>query len=481
MTSHPLSVSSPAAQGVDARGIHAFLDAVESAPAVDPHSVMMLRHGQLIAEGWWAPYSPDRRHLLYSLSKSFTSTAAAFAAAEGLLRLDDPVISYFPELDAEVTDARSRSMLVRHVAAMASGHEEETWGRVMEADPAEPIRAFLQLPPDRDPGTVFAYNQSCTFTLASIIQRESGQTLTDYLRPRLFDPLGIGPVGWQQHPPTGRDLGFTGLHTTTDTIARLGQLYLQRGNWNGTQLLSEEWVAEATRSHVSNAGPSADWAQGYGFQFWMSQHGYRGDGAYGQFCLVLPEHDAVIAITAATVEMQSVLDAVWDHVLPAFADSPLAEGDADDSLRDRLSRLALPVVPAKPAPPEGAGSWSGITFTPAGGSCPQQPSLIGVGLAEQPDGWQATLREPGSMLGLRLGTAGWLVSEPATPSGEVVPTAVSGGWADSQTLRFEVIFLETPHTLAVTCSLPSRTFEATWSTQPLGGRSVQELRSPRPS
>ncbi len=478
MTSYPLPTSSPAAQGVDARGIHAFLDTVEAAPNIDPHSVMILRHGQVVAEGWWAPYTAGRRHLLYSLSKSFTSTAAAFAIAEGLLRLDDPVISYFPELDADVTDARSRSMLVRHVASMASGHEEETWGEVRTAD--EPVRAFLQLPPDRDPGSVFAYNQSCTFTLGSIIQRESGQTLTDYLRPRLFEPLGIGPAGWQQHP-TGRDLGFTGLHVTTDAIARLGQLYLQRGVWDGKQLLSEEWVAEATRSHVANAGPSTDWALGYGFQFWMSQHGYRGDGAYGQFCLVLPEHDTVIAITAATVEMQALLDAVWEHVLPALGTAPLPAGDADASLRDRLARLELPVSPAKPAPPEGPGAWSGITFTPAGGRCPEQPSLIGIGLAEQQDGWQLTLREPGSMLGLRLGTAGWLVSEPTTAAGEVVPTAVSGGWTDPQTLRFEVVFLETPHTLVVTCSLASRTFEAAWSTAPLGAGSLQDLRSPRPS
>ncbi len=113
---------------------------------------MVLRHGNVVAQGWWAPYSADRRHLLYSLSKSFTSTAAAFAAAEGLLRLDDPVIAHFPELDAEVTDPRSRSMLVRHVASMASGHAEETWGEVIAADPVEPVRAFLKLPPDQEPG-----------------------------------------------------------------------------------------------------------------------------------------------------------------------------------------------------------------------------------------------------------------------------------------------------------------------------------------
>ena len=219
---------------------------LESAPDIEMHSLMIIRHGQVVAEGWWSPYLPEQPHLLYSLSKSFTSTAAAFAIAEGLLDLDATVLSYFPELDSEITDRRSRSILVRHVAAMASGHLEETIERTMALDPVEPVRGFLLIPPDREPGSVFAYNQPCTYTLAAIVQRLTGQTLIEYLRPRLFDPLGIDQAGWQRDA-AGRDLGYTGLHATTDAVARLGLLYLQRGVWNGQRLLSEEWVAEATR------------------------------------------------------------------------------------------------------------------------------------------------------------------------------------------------------------------------------------------
>ncbi len=142
----------------------------------------------------------------------------------------------------------------------------------------------------------------------------------------------------------------------------------------------------------------------------------------------------------------------------------------------RASRY--PVLPVKPAPSESRESWSGVTFTPADGTCAQQPSLIGVGLADQKDGWQITLRESGSMITLRLGTDGWRVSDAAD---DVPPTAVSGGWIDAQTLRFEVIFLETPHRLVVTCGLSDRTFDAQWATAPLGGNSLRELRSPRPS
>jgi CubicO group peptidase (beta-lactamase class C family) len=220
--------SSPGSQGVDAAGILAFLDTLESAPDIEMHSLMIIRHGQVVAEGWWSPYLPEQVHLLYSLSKSFTSTAAAFAVAEGLLDLDATVLSYFPELDSEITDRRSRSILVRHVAAMASGHLEETIERAIALDPVEPVRGFLLIPPEREPGSVFAYNQPCTYTLAAIIQRLTGQTLIEYLRPRLFHPLGIDQAGWQRDA-AGRDLGYTGLHATTDSIARLGLLYLQRG------------------------------------------------------------------------------------------------------------------------------------------------------------------------------------------------------------------------------------------------------------
>lgn len=324
-----LPQSTPGAQGVDASGVLAFLDAVETAPGIEPHSLMVLRHGHLVAAGWWAPYTPERRRLLYSVSKSFTATAAGLAVDEGLVRLDDPVLSYFPELDAEITDPRSRALRVRHVAAMASGHAAETLDRARALDPGDLVRGLLLLPPDQDPGTVFAYNQPATYALAAIVQRVTGQPLTAYLRPRLLDPLGIGDVAWLRDR-SGRELGFSGLHAPTDALARLGLLYLGRGEWRGRRLLSERWVAEATREHVATAGAMGDgegdrqdWDLGYGFQFWRSRHGYRADGAYGQFALVLPEHDAVVALTAAATDTQGLLRLVWDHLLPAFRPAPV--------------------------------------------------------------------------------------------------------------------------------------------------------------
>jgi len=442
--------TSPTAQGVDARGLAAFVDALENTPGVEPHSLQVLRHGAVVAEGWWAPYAPERPHLLYSLSKSFTSTALGFAVAEGLVDLDATVLSYFPEFDAEVTDDRVRRILVRHVANMASGHREETLGRAAGHPSGDLVRGFLQIRPDAEPGTLFCYNQPCTFSVSAMVQKQSGQGLLEYLRPRLLEPLGIDPegIGWLPDQQ-GRELGFSGFHAQTEAIAKLGQLYLQRGVWNGERLLPEAWVDEATRSHIDNFSfnDNLDWQQGYGFQFWMARHGYRGDGAYGQFCIVLPEQDAVVAITSQSPDMQAVLDIAWAHLLPALDAAELAGADVETALAQRLSRLGLPTAAGNPPTGE---------FTP--GDENQQASLTKVVVA----GSEIVLHDSGDQLRAAIGDGEWAVTGPlavtATPAG------------------VDVVFVETPHRLHL--SFEGSRFTGSWETTPLHAPALGTLRKP---
>ena len=472
--------STPADQRVDPAAILSFLDAVDERPDIEMHSLMVVRHGRVVAEGWWAPYSAGRPQLLYSLSKSFTSTAAAFAQAEGLLDLDDTVISHFAEFDADITDPRSRSVKVRHVASMAAGHTREMLAEAIMRDPEEPVRGFLLIPPDREPGTVFAYSQPCTYALASIIQRNAGMPLTRYLRPRLFDPLGIGPVGWHTFPP-GREQGFSGLHARTEDIAKLGLLYLQGGQWEGAQLIGEKWVAEATSQQVANpAEPNLDWRQGYGFQFWMSRHGYRGDGAFGQFCVILPEQDTVIATTACTLDMQALLDAMWDRLLPGLGTVSPGAAAAQDQLSARLARLELPAYSGVPAPADW-DPWTSGPFTVAASAAGTQgqPFLTSVEVAPQADGWQISLIEPANALTFPVGAGAWAVSDHADRNGETIPVAASGGWLDGQRMRAEVIFLETPHRMDITCSLDGRSAQPGWRHPPLFPSKLQHLHCPR--
>lgn len=300
----------PSEQGMSSSALKALFEELDD---FDFHSIMVVRHGHVVAEGWWAPFAADQPHMLFSLSKSFTSTAAGLAISEGLLTKDTVVRDILGAGD----------MTVEHLLTMTSGHGRESLDRSTKDDWTTSI---LSQPLEFAPGERFVYNTGATYLLSAIVQKVTGQTLTEYLIPRLFAPLGIeGPV-WEQSPD-GIDVGGVGLELVTEDVAKFGQLYLQRGQWNGAQLVPTEWVEEATSKRVENGDGDDDWAVGYGYQFWQGLHGYRGDGAFGQYCLVLPEHDLVIVTTAALPDMQSPLEAIWRH-LPAI----LTSDDSDEGM-----------------------------------------------------------------------------------------------------------------------------------------------------
>jgi CubicO group peptidase (beta-lactamase class C family) len=442
-----LPLSTPAEQGVDARGIDAFVAALAPLPDVELHSLMVLRHGHVVASRWWQPYAPDRPHLLYSLSKSFTSTALGFAVAEGLVDLDAPVRSYFPAWEARVTGERSRATRVRDVASMASGHDDDMHQAAVRAGAGDMALGLLLLPPAYEPGTHFAYNQPCTNTVAAIVREVSGGSLIDFLRPRLFEPLGISPYGWLPDP-VGREQGFSGLHVTTSAIAKLGQLYLDRGMWQGQRLLPASWVDEATRRHVATGPGDGDWDQGYGFQFWRSRHGYRGDGAYGQYMVVLPEADAVVAITSQSPAMHLILDALWEHLLPALGSSGLGGAWPSEN----------PVLPL----PSGDGPARDLphgTFR-SGADPSRTVRLTSYGITLTGDGPDVTAR---------LGAPGaWVVDG---------PLATAHAWRDGE-LLIDVIFVETPHRLHVAVDPESGTCTTAWQSEPLSDPRLADLRMP---
>ncbi|OYV82345.1 MAG: serine hydrolase, partial [Planctomycetia bacterium 21-64-5] len=294
--------SSPETQGVSSAALLAFVEASDK--NIDSlHSFMLVRHGQVVAEGWWSPYEAASGHSLYSLSRSFTATAVGLAIAEGKLGLDDEVLKFFPDDAPPEPSANLKAMRVSDLLRMSTGQQTEP-----PRPPDQPwTKAFLAHAVPFKPGTHFQYNTSATYMLSAIVQKATGMTLLDYLRPRLFEPLGIEHPTWEASPQ-GISAGGYGLSIRTEDIARFGQLLLQKGQWQGKQLVPAAWVEAATARQTSNgSNPASDWDQGYGYQFWRSRHGaYRGDGAFGQYCIVLPEQDAVIAITSGVKDMQSV-------------------------------------------------------------------------------------------------------------------------------------------------------------------------------
>ncbi|GLY17453.1 hypothetical protein Kisp01_44670 [Kineosporia sp. NBRC 101677] len=464
---------------MSASGIAAFTEAASRRSGVELHSLMVVKSGQVVAEGWSAPYAPERPHLVYSVSKSFTATALGLAVGEGLVDLDAPVLSYFPELDADVTDPRSRAMKVRHVAAMASGHQEETYGAAELDETGNIMRGFLRLPPDAEPGSIFAYNQPCTIALAQIVQRTSGTGLLEYLRPRLFEPLGVDVegMGWIRDGQ-GRELGFSGLHVTTEVLAKLGLLYHQDGVWEGRRVLPEGWVELATRVHVSNDDPDQDkpdWRLGYGFQFWRSTHGYRADGAFGQLVMVLPEQDAVVAITSQSPDQQALVDLVWEHLLPALTGG--AEGEAADrALAAQLAALTLPVVTGR-----GEASFTAAAFEPA--DVAEVSSVYAVAGASEaravteveireggPTGWEIVIGDGGKDVVASLAPSGWVTTDVVAT--QTTPALGRAG------LRVDVVFLETPHGLVLELDPEGGRFGAVWETEPLHMLPLAEQRRP---
>jgi len=437
--------SSPEAQGISSSAILSFIESADR--DIDSlHSFMLLRHGHVVAEGWWSPYSAQSPHMLYSLSKSFTSTAVGLAIAEGKLSLDDEILKFFPEDAPRNPSDNLEAMRVSDLLRMSTGHQTEP----PLPDNQPWTKAFLAHPVPFKPGTHFLYNTSATCMLSAIVQKVTGQTVLDYLGPRLFGPLGIENPTWETSPQ-GISAGGYGLSIRTEDIARFGQLYLQKGKWQGKQLVPEAWVEAATARQTSNgSSPDSDWDQGYGYQFWRCRHGlYRGDGAFGQYCIVMPEQDAVVAITSGVRDMQAVMNLVWDKLLPAMKPSSLT---ADDAARQKLE-ATLKSLTLRPQ--EGSGSpakASGRRYLfPANDRKLEAVSLEGDG-ANGPVTLVARLN--GVEQRIVCGCGSWQKGRLAWGQlawGQLPeqPVAASGAWTANDTFTAKLCLYETPYIVTV--------------------------------
>ncbi len=338
-----LKRSTPGSLGIPPKAILAFLNALDEND-MGAHSFMLLRHGMVASEGWWKPYSPDKTHMLFSLSKSFTSTAVGFCVQEGLISIDDPVLKYFDGVLEGEPCENMRRMKIRNLLTMGTGHDKEP--NAFECE--NWAEGFLKSYIAKEPGSIFVYNTPATYMLSCIVTKVTGQKVVDYLKPRLFDPLGIEGMFWEESPQ-GINTGGFGLNIKTEDIAKFATFLLNKGNVDGKQLINPEWIELATSKQISNGNPEekSDWSQGYGFQFWRCQpkNVYRGDGAFGQYCIVMPDQDACLAMTSGSSAMGKIMAAAWEHLVPAFGDE--CADDGLDELNEKIKSLRI-------APPDGA-------------------------------------------------------------------------------------------------------------------------------
>ncbi|MFF1921075.1 serine hydrolase domain-containing protein [Streptomyces sp. NPDC058221] len=447
--------SAPAVSGIPSRSIALLLDRLE-ARSIECHSIMVVHRGHVVAEGWWAPYSADRPHLLYSLTKSFTSSAVGLAIGDGLLSLDDRVVDVLPDhVPADVSEQASR-ITVHHLLSMTAGHSTDSLAEAWELEPGDLVRGFLRLPFATGEGTRHTYDNSTTFILARMVERVTGRGLPEFLDERLFKPMGVDHAEWDR-VASGAAFGFHGLHLTTEAVAAFGELLLRGGIWGDRRLVPREWVEVATRRHidcvsVEDGSDDADFSCGYGYQFWMSRHGYHGHGAFGQQCVVVPSHDLVVAVTAQG-ESQYVLDAIWECLLPGVGHGGSVQDD--EILADRLRRLSLPPVPGSA---DSERSVNARLDASAEGSALPDGTTVTVDPVD--GGWLVRFA---SLFDIEVGHGEWRESSPLGR-----PVVAAGAWQGS-TFVADLYVITTPHRVRLVIDTGAGTATALWSTVPLTG------------
>lgn len=471
----PLPRSTPEAQGVSSEVLNRLFDAM-NASEIDFHSVMVLRNGFVIGEGWWAPYGPQYKHSLFSLSKSFTSAAVGLAINEGHFTIESPVISFFPQyLPAEISPNLA-AMKVKHLLTMTTGHAADNGLRTNDVPW---VQSFLAAPIVHEPGTFYVYNTTATYMLSAIVQKTTGKTVLEFLKPRLFEPLKIEGADWEVSPQ-GINTGGYGLRIRTEDIAKFSQLYLNKGKWHGKQIIPEAWVeASSKKQWTFTSNPFGgktpqevdDWQQGYGYQFWRTQHnGFRSDGLYGQFGIIMPDQKTVIAITEESFNTQKTLNFIWDILLPGLQNNALSANSAgNQQLKAQLKGLQVK-FPA-------AAATSAIANTVSAKKFMLDDNTLGVKAVTfnfSPNSCEFIVHHDGGDRKLHFGMNTWekakngilVNSQLPFPVASLpdVPTAVAGNatWKDANTLFLDIRPVETVNSDTITCNFSDNTVKLTF-------------------
>ncbi|MGW4487185.1 serine hydrolase domain-containing protein [Amycolatopsis sp. NPDC004368] len=342
----------------DPAPVHALLETLASR-GMRVHSLLVHRHGRTLLDLWQWPHEPELRHKIHSATKSFTAAAVAFAEAEGLLSLDDPVVGFFADrLPAPASENFSR-MRVRDLLTMSTGHARGLSGATTRLRRTGWVGEFLEEPVVELPGRNFTYSSTTSHVLSAIVQEVVGQPVDEYLRPRLFAPLGIGDYTWERDPE-GVSSGGNGLSLRPRDLLKFGVLHLQDGVWEGARVLPAGWVQKASALHVRRAisgqwngkelvppAPGVVTEEGYGYQFWTTAAGiYSASGIFGQECMVFPRHGGVVVITGAMGDgSYHDLPGLLRSAFTAAFTNPAREQSEVDALAAWVDRAREPETP----------------------------------------------------------------------------------------------------------------------------------------
>lgn len=340
--------STPAEQGISTEAVIQFIDSLMAVPETQIHHAMVLRHGQVVAEVHPAPFRAADSHTLYSCSKTFVSLAVGRAIDENRLRLTDRVAAFFPERLPDSISDHLAAMTVRDLLVMSSGITPD-W--VMRNNNTDWIATWLAKPV-KEPGKKFEYDSMSTFLLSAIVQRVTGMTTLQYLQSRFFDAMHITQAEWEESPD-GINTGGWGLRVQAETLAKLGLLILNQGAWDGRQLVSKQWIEQATSKQMECAAsttPPTDGNQGYCYQIWRSKWpgSIRADGAFAQYVVMVPQEELVVVINSLSYKGHDLLACIWNQLMPGLSGQPLpAQPKWQRQLDRKCANAALPTVKGK--------------------------------------------------------------------------------------------------------------------------------------
>lgn len=335
-----LRAKSPQSAGVSAKVVNEFFKNAEE-KGLDYHSLMVIRNGKVAVEWYNEPFDKNTTHSMYSVSKSFTATAVGFAVSEGLISLDDKLLDFFPEYAPENPDGRFEKLTVHNLLRMSSGKQPSF---LSDKGKVDWIEDYINSPWVFEPGEKFLYINENIFMLSAIVNKVTGMSMREYLRPRLFESLGIDFPFWETDR-NGIEAGGWGLYLKTEDLAKFMLCYLKGGKYKGEQVIPAEWVRLASSKQIDNEynRPGTDSSYGYGYCFWLDHFGgYRADGMFSQFGIAFPQHNAVVVVNSSITEEQAGLDGIFEFFPRAFE-----EADEDTELETNVA--VPPVLSVHPA------------------------------------------------------------------------------------------------------------------------------------
>lgn len=349
-----LTAISPEKAGIPSNAVLRFIERLEK-KQLCMHSLIMIRHGAVVAEGYYPPFHKDKFHRMYSISKTFVSIAIGLMVDEGLISLDDKIAGYFPEMLPENVHPYIAGMTIRDLLMMATPFDENTYYRHDD----NWVWTFFNTPASHPPGTIFAYNTGATVTLTALVEKLAGMPFLDYMRPRLLDIIGFSKDAWCIKRPEGGSWGGSGVLCTPMDLARFALVLLNKGKWGDKQLISEQYATDAVSRQIDNRvfSKHPELQFGYGYQIWRTRNnGFALLGMGSQYAVCLPDKDFILVTTCDSQAYDTgycdILDSLWEEVYPYMTDGSLSDNPRDyDRLRDKISKLELPPVSGELASP----------------------------------------------------------------------------------------------------------------------------------